>query len=51
MYNVLSLKHFFFIKILPILPYFLEGLFGRNGNPALWLCGIMQKHHGAQADF
>ena len=29
----------------------LGGLFERNGNPALWLCGIMQKHHRALADF
>ena len=29
----------------------LGGLFGRNGNPALRLCGIMQKHHGVLADF
>merc|ERR1712179_424617 len=31
-------------------PIFLGGLFGRNGNPALWLCGIMEKHYGALVD-
>ena len=29
----------------------LGGLIGRNGNPALQLCGIMQKHHRVLADF
>ena len=28
----------------------MQGLFGRNGNPALRLCGIMQKHHRTLAD-
>ena len=43
-YNVLSLMHLL-SKSYQSSHFFMEGLFGRNGNPAIRLCGIMQKHH------
>ena len=49
-YKVLSPKHFL-AKSYQSFHFFMEGFFGRNGNPALRLCGIMQKHHGILVDF